>query len=184
MVILFAIVLVSCQNPKDTTLADDEAIADETQTENWLAYGRTHNERRFSPLKDINTGNVANLKVDWFIDLPNDRGLVSTPLVVDGILFFCGTMNIVRAVDATSGKLIWEYDPEVVKHIAGKRQAGWVHNRGITFYKGKIFAATWDGRLLALDAKTGKEIWSTQTFDRRKPCVSRQRRWQICCLSC
>jgi len=150
-------------------MADDKVIADETQTENWLAYGRTHNERRFSPLADINTSNVNNLKVDWFIDLPHDRGLVSTPLVIDGVLFFCGTMNIVRAVDATSGKLIWEYDPEVAKHIAGKRQAGWVHNRGITFYKGKIYSATWDGRLIALDAKTGKEIWTAVTFDPTKP---------------
>ncbi|RIW14111.1 PQQ-dependent dehydrogenase, methanol/ethanol family [Algoriphagus lacus] len=156
--------IASCQQPKDALQADDAAIADESQTENWLAYGRTHNERRFSPMKDINENNVANLKVDWYIDLPNDRGLVSTPLVIDGVLYFCGTMNIVKAVDATSGKLIWEYDPEVAKHVAGKRQIGWVHNRGISFYKGKIYAATWDGRLIALDAKTGKEIWSAQTF--------------------
>ena len=161
--------IVSCQQPKDAILADDAAIADESQTENWLAYGRTHNERRFSPLQQINESNVANLNVDWFIDLPNDRGLVSTPLVIDGVLYFCGTMNIVRAVDATTGKLIWEYDPEVAKHIAGKRQVGWVHNRGISFYQGKIFAATWDGRLIAIDAKTGKEIWSEVTFDPSKP---------------
>ena len=161
---LSVLFLESCHQPKDSTQADDAAIADETQAENWLAYGRTHNERRFSPLKGINEKNVADLKVDWFIDLPKDRGLVSTPLVIDGVLYFCGTMNIVRAVDATSGKWIWEYDPEVVKHIAGKRQIGWVHNRGISFYKGKIFAATWDGRLIALDAKTGKEIWRALTF--------------------
>lgn len=166
---LSAMLIVSCQQPKDAMLADDAAIADESQTGNWLAYGRTHNERRFSPLKDINEKNIANLKVDWFIDLPKDHGLVSTPLVIDGVLYFCGTMNIVRAVDATSGKLIWEYDPEVAKHIAGKRQVGWVHNRGISFYKGKIYAATWDGRLIAIDAKTGKEIWSAVTFDPQKP---------------
>jgi len=161
---LSVLIIESCHQPKDSMQTDDAAIADETQAENWLAYGRTHNERRFSPLKGINEKNVADLKVDWFIDLPKDRGLVSTPLVIDGVLYFCGTMNIVRAVDATSGKWIWEYDPEVVKHIAGKRQIGWVHNRGISFYKGKIFAATWDGRLIALDAKTGKEIWSALTF--------------------
>jgi len=169
IIVLFFIMLFSCQQPKDAMQADDAAIADESQTENWLAYGRTHNERRFSPLQTINESNVADLKVDWFMDLPTDRGLVSTPLVIDGVLYFCGTMNIVRAVDATSGKLIWEYDPEVAKHIAGKRQVGWVHNRGLSFYKGKIFAATWDGRLIALDAVTGKEIWSVVTFDPAKP---------------
>jgi len=136
--LLSVMFMASCQQPKDALLADDAAIADESQTENWLAYGRTHNERRFSPLQQINESNVANLKVDWFIDLPNDRGLVSTPLVIDGVLYFCGTMNIVRAVDATSGKLIWQYDPEVAKHIAGKRQVGWVHNRGISFIKEKF----------------------------------------------
>jgi quinohemoprotein ethanol dehydrogenase len=85
------------------------------------------------------------------MDLPTDVGLVSTPLVVDGVLYFTGTMNVIRSVDATSGKLIWEYDPDVAGHIGKNRQVGWVHNRGISFYKGKIFAATWDGRLFALD---------------------------------
>jgi hypothetical protein len=90
------------------------------------------------------------LVVAWYLDLPNDVGLVSTPLVVDGILYFVGTMNVVRAVEATSGKLIWEYDPEVGKHVGKRRKVGWVHNRGLSFYQGKVLAATWDGRLLAL----------------------------------
>ncbi len=146
-------------------MSGDEAIADEEQESDWLAYGRTHNERRFSPSKDIDTGNVSRLKVDWFLDLPNDVGLVSTPLVVDGVMYFTGTMNILRAVDAASGKLIWEYDPEVFKVVSNKRQIGWVHNRGISFSNGKIFTGTWDGRLIAVDAKTGKELWSVRTFD-------------------
>ncbi len=146
-------------------MSGDEAIADEEQESDWLAYGRTHNERRFSPSKDIDTGNVSTLKVDWFLDLPNDVGLVSTPLVIDGVMYFTGTMNILRAVDAASGKLIWEYDPEVFKVVSKKRQIGWVHNRGISFSNGKIFTGTWDGRLIAVDAKTGKELWSIRTFD-------------------
>jgi quinohemoprotein ethanol dehydrogenase len=147
------------------TTIDDVAIADESNTSDWLAYGRTHSEQRFSPINDISSKNVANLKVDWFMDLPNDIGLVSSPLVVKGVLYFTGTMNIVRAVNAVTGELIWEFDPEVGKEIKGKRQVGWVHNRGISFYKGKIFAATWDGRLIAIDANTGKKVWSTVTFD-------------------
>src|SRR5262245_48944928 len=97
----------------DPASVNDISIADESLTSDWLAYGRTHNERRFSPLTDINVETVSRLGVDWYLDLPNDVGLVSTPLVVDGTLYFNGTMNVVRAVDATSGKLIWEYDPEV-----------------------------------------------------------------------
>ncbi len=148
----------------DAIVYDDEALADEAQTAEWLAYGRTHNERRFSPSDQINTGNVGRLKVDWFMDLPGDVGLVSTPLVVDGTLYFVGTMNVVRAVDARTGKLLWTYDPEVAKEIAGKRRTGWKHNRGISFYEGKLFGATWDGRLFALDAKTGKQLWIVRTF--------------------
>jgi len=112
--------------------------------------------------------NVADLKVDWYLELPKDIGLVSTPLVIKGILYFCGTMNIVRAVDAVTGKLIWEYDPEVGKHVGKNKKAGWSHNRGLSYYNGKIFASTWDGRLLALDSSTGKLVWSTQTFDPSK----------------
>jgi len=157
--------LSSCSNENRISTYGDAAIADEQQTSNWLAYGRTHNERRFSPAADINSENVADLKVDWFIDLPNDVGLVSTPLVVDGVMYFTGTMNIIRAVDAVSGDLIWDYDPKVGEEVKGKRKIGWVHNRGISFYEGKIFTATWDGRLIAIDANSGKEIWSTRTYD-------------------
>lgn len=144
---------------------DDQAIADEEQVSDWLAYGRTHNERRFSPLTDVNTANVADLKVDWYVDLPNDVGLVSTPLVVNGVLYFVGTMNIVRAVNATSGELLWEFDPKIGAYVGGRRKVGWVHNRGISFYKGKVFSAAWDGRLFALDAETGAAIWTAVTFD-------------------
>ena len=157
--------LASCGNENQSSTYGDIAIADEEQTADWLAYGRTHNERRFSPATDINTENVADLKVDWFIDLPNDVGLVSTPLVVDGVMYFTGTMNIIRAVDAVNGDLIWEYDPQVGEEVRGKRKIGWVHNRGISFYEGKIFTGTWDGRLIAIDANTGAEIWSVRTYD-------------------
>lgn len=162
---LSVFLLFSCVNKETTSKIDDKAIADEEQTEDWLAYGRTHNERRYSPAQDINTSNVSNLKVDWFLNLPNDVGLVSTPLVVNGVLYFSGSMNIVRAVNAITGELIWEFDPEVGKHIGKKRQIGWVHNRGISFYDGKIFTATWDGRLIGIDAKTGKELWTAITFN-------------------
>ena len=153
----------------DISALGDEEIADEQRTADWLAYGRTHSERRFSPLNQINRKTVHRLGVAWSLDLPDDVGLVATPLVVDGVLYFTGTMNVIRAVDATSGALIWSYDPDVAGHIAEKRQVGWVHNRGLTFYKGKIFAATWDGRLIALDGKSGALIWTTRTFEQGKP---------------
>lgn len=162
-------VSISCQREQPPTVFDDRAIADESRTADWPAYGRTHNERRFSPLTDINADNVASLKVDWYMDLPNDVGLVSTPLVVNSILYFTGTMNVVRAADAVTGELIWTFDPEVGKVIGKERQVGWAHSRGISYYEGKVFTATWDGRLIALNAETGQEIWTAVTFNPDKP---------------
>ena len=147
--------------------SQDDLIADETNTAEWLAYGRTHSEQRFSPLDDIDTTTVSQLKVDWYLDLPNDVALVSTPLVVDGVLYFTGTMNRIRAVDATNGKLIWEFDPEVAKHVKD-RKPGWTQSRGLSYYNGKIFLATWEGRLIAVDAKTGKQLWSALTIESGK----------------
>ncbi len=80
-------------------------------------------------------------------------------------MYFTGTMNIVRAVDAVTGNLLWTYDPKVGEAVKGKRKIGWLHNRGISYYEGKIFAATWDGRLVAINADTGEEIWQVRTFD-------------------
>ncbi len=148
--------------PLDIT---DQHISDTTNTADWLAYGRNHNEQRFSPLTDINASNVNRLGVAWHLDLPQDVGLVSTPLVIDGVLYFTGTMNVVRAVDARTGNVLWTHDPDVAGAIAGRKQAGWVHNRGLSAYGNKLFAATWDGRLQALDLKTGKLIWSVRTFE-------------------
>ena len=96
-------------------------------------------------------------------------GLVSTPLVYDGVLYFTGTMNVVRAVDAVTGDLIWTHDPQIAKEVAGAKRTGWVHNRGLSLYGDKLFSATWDGRLIALDLKTGKTIWSTRTFGLDEP---------------
>ncbi|MGI9221886.1 MAG: PQQ-dependent dehydrogenase, methanol/ethanol family [Woeseiaceae bacterium] len=169
--VLVVLAQFGCQADRRSEIATigDNEIADESRTTDWLAYGRTHSETRFSPLSDINLNTVARLGVDWYRDLPNDVGLVSTPLVVEGILYFTGTMNIIRAVDATSGELLWTFDPDIAGHVGTDRQVGWVHNRGITFFEGRIFAATWDGRLFALDAKSGELNWMVQTFDKNLP---------------
>lgn len=149
----------------------DKEINDESNTADWLAYGRTHSEQRFSPLKDINTDNVSQLKPDWYIDLPDKSDMVGTPLVVDGVMFYIGAMNIVRAFDARNGKAIWEYDPKVAEVIKEgyQRKVFWKHNRGLSTYGDKIFLATWDGRLIAINRGTGKEVWSVRTFEQTEP---------------
>lgn len=164
--VLLAILSLSAAAPGSSeTLVDDAALADETAGANWLAYGRTYSEQRYSPLDQIDSGNVQELGVAWYLDLPNDRSLTGTPLVVDGTLYFNGSYNVVRAVDAKSGKLLWEYDPQVIEHAGERLRIMWDWNRGIAFWKGKVIVATIDGRLIAVDAKTGRELWTTQTFD-------------------
>ncbi len=163
--ILFIIFFSACTNNNQSIPLEDKLIADESDTSQWLAYGRTHSEQRFSPAKQINTATITQLKPDWYIDLPDDRALVSTPLVVNGILYFTGTGNVIRAVNAVTGKIIWTFNPELAKHISNSKKRGWTQSRGISYYNGKIFTATWEGRLIAIDAKTGKQIWSVLTID-------------------
>jgi len=166
---LFSIWLFATASSGQTRLINDKDIADETNSEDWLAYGRTHNEQRYSPLTQINQKSVAKMGVDWHLDLPGDVGLVSTPLVIDGVMYFTGSMNIVRAVDALTGAVLWQHDPKVAEEVVGHKRAGWVHNRGLSAYGNKIFAATWDGRLQALDRNSGKLLWSTRTFGLEEP---------------
>ena len=97
---------------------------------NWLSYGRNYAEQRFSPLADINADNVGDLKLAWYFDLDNNRGVEATPLVVDGVMYTTASWSVVYALDAATGKLKWKYDP------AADRQQGFyaccdVVNRGV-----------------------------------------------------
>ncbi len=149
----------------------DKELSDESNTTDWLAYGRTHSEQRFSPLKDINVENVSGLKPEWYAPLPDRSDIVGTPLVVDGVMYYVGEMNRTRAFDARTGKLLWEYDPQVSKEIIDNnmKKVFWKHSRGLSTYGDKLFIATWDGRLIAINRKDGKEVWQTRTFDHDQP---------------
>ncbi len=149
----------------------DKELSDESNTADWLAYGRTHSEQRFSPLKDINTDNVSQLKPEWYTPLPDKSDMVGTPLVIDGVMYYVGEMNKTRAIDARTGKVLWEYDPKVAEEIAdsGMKKVFWKHNRGLSTYGDKLFIATWDGRLIAINRDNGTEVWQTRTFDHDQP---------------
>ncbi len=151
------------------TLIDDKALANEAEMNNWAGFGRTYSEQRFSPITQIDETNIGKLGVEWYLDLPKDRSLTGTPLVIDGILYFNGSYNVVRAVEAKTGKLLWELDPQVTTHSGDRLRMMWDWNRGIAYWKGRIYNATIDGRLIAIDAKTGKEVWTQQTFDPKQP---------------
>ena len=131
---------------------------------NWVGPGRTYAEQHYSPLDQINTDTVAKLGLAWYADLPTDRGLESTPLAIDGVLYNTTTWNITTAYDGKTGKPLWTYDPKVDRDTA-KWACCDVVTRGIAAWNGKIYIAALDGRLIAVDAKDGKPVWSMQTLE-------------------
>lgn len=134
----------------------------------WLTYGRTYDEQRYSPLDQVNGGTVGRLGLAWFADLDSDRGQEATPLVVDGKLYVSTAWSIVKAYDAATGTLLWTYDPEVPRETAVNGCCD-VVNRGVAMWRGRIYVGTFDGRLVAINAATGKPVWSVQTTDPAKP---------------
>jgi quinohemoprotein ethanol dehydrogenase len=137
----------------------------------WLGVGRTPDEQRFSPLTQINTDNVKKLGLAWYADFDTNRGQEATPLFIDGVIYLSTAWSKVKAYDARSGKLLWAYDPKVPGEFAGRGCCD-VVNRGVSAYDGKLYVASYDGRLIALDQKTGKEVWSVLTLDHNKPVTS------------
>ena len=136
-------------------LIDDERINNaDSEPGNWLAYGRTYEEQRFSPLTQINRENVADLGLAWYRDMGTNRAQEATPIVVDGIMFFTSAWSRVFAMEATTGEIVWTYDPEVPGEV-GRRACCDVVNRGVAVYKGRVYVGSLDGRLIALDAARG-----------------------------
>jgi PQQ-dependent dehydrogenase (methanol/ethanol family) len=134
---------------------------------NWLTHGRTYDEQRYSPLAQITGETVKTLGLAWSLDLDTQRGQEATPLVIDGVLYSTSAWSKVQAVDAASGKLLWSYDPQVPGETGVKACCD-VVNRGLAAWRGHLYLGTLDGRLIALDAKTGKEQWSAATVDPTK----------------
>ena len=132
---------------------------------NWWATGGSADESGFSQLDQVNDGTIARLGLAWSLDLPGEVTLEATPLAVDGILYFTGSYSAVYAVDGVSGRLLWKYDPEIWAHEPERMRLNFAANRGAAYADGRVFAATLDGRLIALDAKTGKLLWSSATLD-------------------
>ena len=137
------------------------------QTADWPSYGLDYAETRHSKLNQISTANVKELGLVWSYNLESKRGVESTPLVVDGIMYVTASWSVVHAVDVRTGKRIWTYDPQVPRE-AGYKGCCDVVNRGVALHEGKVFVASYDGRLIALDAATGKVAWEKDTIIDRK----------------
>ena len=134
----------------------------------WLNHGRTYKEQRYSPLTDINKNNVNELDLAWSFKFDTARGMEATPILHDGVLYVSTGWSHVHAIDARSGDELWHYDAKVPKSQLAKTCCGPV-NRGVAIWQKdnssplQIFFGSLDGRLIALNAKTGKENWSVQS---------------------
>ena len=143
-----------------TTMRNADAPAN---VGDWQSYSRTWDEQRFSPLTQINDKNVGRLGLAWYDDLETFRGVQASPLVIDGVLYNASIYNVVTAYDGKTGRKLWTYDPKVGPEWARLACCG-PSSRGIAAWNGKLYIGALDGRLIAIDAKTGKEIWTVQTF--------------------
>ena len=152
--------------PKPAAQVDAARLTNAAQDgANWMTTGRTYDEQRHSPLTGINDGNVAQLGLAWHHDLDAvNRGQPSTPIVVDGVMYVTTTWSKLFALDAKTGKLLWGYDPQVPGEW-GVNACCDVVNRGVAVWNGKVYLGTLDGRLVALDAATGKPVWDVSTID-------------------
>jgi alcohol dehydrogenase (cytochrome c)/quinohemoprotein ethanol dehydrogenase len=146
---------------------DARLAAADREPDQWLSYGRTYDEQHYSPLTQIDATNVRELGLAWFADIPLNQGQEATPLVVDGTIYLASSWSNVFAFDARTGAHLWRYDPRVPREWAVNVCCG-VVNRGVAVWHGRVYVGTLDGRLVALDASSGSEIWSVDTIDKSK----------------
>lgn len=137
-----------------------DLVAAEQPGDDWLMYGGAYGSNRHSSLSQINSGNVATLGVRWMHQLVGGHDKIeATPIVRDGILYFTVPPGRVLAVDAASGRLMWEYD-HYYKFIGGG-EGPLEQNRGVALLGDRLFVGTWDSKLLALSAASGKLLWES-----------------------
>jgi len=158
----------SAQTSTGSQVTEARLLSADSDTANWMTHGRTYDEQRFSPLNEVNSENVAELGLDWYFDIPTHRGIESTPLIIDGVMFVTGSWSTVFALDAKTGEQIWAYDPEVPR-IWGKNACCDVVNRGVAAWGNKVYFGTIDGYLVALNAADGNVAWRVNTIDRDWP---------------
>jgi len=134
----------------------------------WMTYNGDYNEQRYSRLDKINAENVSQLGLAWYADFPTNLPVEGSPLYIDGVIYQPLPWSKVAAYDARTGKELWLYDPKVPGEWNINICCG-IDTRGLAAWNGKIIVGTLDGRLVAVDAATGKEAWSVETIDKEWP---------------
>ncbi len=140
---------------------DNAALSDDADGRNWPAWGRSFSEQRFSPLDQINTESVGKLGLAWSLEFDDIWNVSSQPLAIDGVIYTAVGYSRVYAIDAITGKVLWQYDPKVDSR---KMRMAW-GSRGLAYWNGKVITGVQDGRLFALDAKTGEKVWEVLTTE-------------------
>lgn len=137
-------------------------------SKDWLTYHSSYKGYDYSGLDQINTKTVKNLEVAW-MHFPGrtTRGMQSMPLAVDGVVYYSSSFSRVFAIDGASGKVLWSYIPKLDEDLIA-RQTHSPYNRGIAIGDGHVYVGTVDGRLIALDMKTGQAAWDTKLVDSQK----------------
>ncbi len=144
------------------TAAAEKGGPDDADPRSWAAPGRVATESHHSPLTEINRATISRLRLAFSVELQAHTAL-ATPLAVDGVIYVAAGYSLMSAIDARTGKVLWQFDPDVAK-LAGKKLRAGAGIRGLAYSKGRLFVGTHDGRLLALDAKKGGVIWGADTL--------------------
>jgi quinohemoprotein ethanol dehydrogenase len=140
-------------------------LADENSGTNWFVYGRDFGETHFSPLKQITDKNIQKLGLAWYLDIDSPMGMASEPIEVDGVIYVTTSLAVVYAVDAVTGRVMWKFDPHEQRGLSTQNSYGVRVNGGVAVWEGKVYVATGDCRLLAIDAASGKQEWASQICD-------------------
>lgn len=165
VVALSAMALVAVSMAAPTMAAPTKAAtksASKAGNSGWTTNGYDNAGTRFSPLTQINTENAKDLGLVWSYDLESTRGVESTPLVIGKTMYVTAPWSVVHALDARTGKRLWMYDPKVPRTMAFKACCD-VVNRGVAYHEGNVYVGSLDGRLIAINAKTGKKVWEKDT---------------------
>ncbi len=157
----------AADDPASGNVTDARVIEEAGTGTNWLLKGGDFSGQHYSPLAEINEGNVANLGLAWSSVLAIPDGIATTPIVVDGVIYISGASSLTYAVDAATGEVLWRFDPNVRAAFGEYPFLSWVAraSRGLAVWDGGVYVATADCRLIALDAASGEERWSRQTCD-------------------
>src|SRR6187397_1694573 len=146
--------------PLQAQVTFDRLLHAAREPQNWLTYSGTYFSQRHSELVQITPENVKNLETAWIYQLnsrePTNTRFEVTPVVADGIMYIVQPPNDVIALDATNGRMFWtySYNPSPQARPCCGRV-----NRGVAILGDRLFMGTIDGHMVAVDAKTGKQLW-------------------------